>query len=142
MTICIFAMCSAGIYGFVDMANDVKKGSMIQYDRGENESVIVADGAASFAKKHTHRIETIKDTPVVELEIKSDNNFVSKKQAKVKVQKIITPTVIEEPVVSTELKSDVKVDSMPVVVVEDHIDYREFSRGAPRKVKTKKSKKD
>lgn len=35
LTICICAMVSAGIYGFADMAVDVKNGTMIQYDHGD-----------------------------------------------------------------------------------------------------------
>ena len=35
LTICICAMVSAGIYGFADMAVDVKNGTMIEYDHGD-----------------------------------------------------------------------------------------------------------
>jgi hypothetical protein len=38
LTLCTFAMVSAGIYGFVDMTNDVRHGTMIEYDRGEKTS--------------------------------------------------------------------------------------------------------
>ncbi|HET6992245.1 MAG TPA: hypothetical protein VFJ43_13010, partial [Bacteroidia bacterium] len=35
LTLCTFAMISAGIYGFADMTSDVRHGTMIEYDRGE-----------------------------------------------------------------------------------------------------------
>lgn len=38
LTICICAMVSAGIYGFADMAVDVKNGTMIEYDRGDQSN--------------------------------------------------------------------------------------------------------
>jgi hypothetical protein len=43
LTLCVLAMVSAGLYGFVDMAKDVNNGTMIQYDRGDGDKSVTAE---------------------------------------------------------------------------------------------------
>lgn len=146
LTICTCAMVTAGIYGFADMAGDVKNGTMINYEAQEEAAVFdVSTGAVATAMLNNKQLSRIANAPE-EKEVK-----VETQESKVKVKskkKIVKeePVVLKEDeapqlVVEEKLMTDVKTDSFPQFV-EEKYDYREFSRGAPRKHKSKKHKKD
>ncbi|CAN5428914.1 hypothetical protein BH09BAC5_BH09BAC5_23450 [soil metagenome] len=143
LTLCIFAMVSAGIYGFVDMANDVKKGTMIQYDRGENDDVAAVKLEKPSTKMPLQQIASSVTTIAVKEDVKSTEKKPAEKKSKKSVSsksKTVELIVAKtDETTKVEPKTDVKVDSVPKEVVkEDKIDYRDFSRGAPRKHKEKK----
>ncbi|CAN5734659.1 hypothetical protein BH11BAC7_BH11BAC7_25390 [soil metagenome] len=145
LTICICAMVTAGIYGFADMAGDVKNGTMIRYDQGDEEYVDVSSGALTVGILNNNATKT--------QAVISETKTASKQQPEIKLiakKKIVVKdeTVVEEKeVVSVneeKFTTDVIVDSVPKEAVKEdlEINYREFSRGAPRKHKSKKHPKE
>lgn len=146
LTICTCAMVTAGIYGFADMAGDVKNGTMISYE-GEEEFIDVSSGALAVSIKNNEQAEEkiVSETKTeTKTEIKQQSKI--KAKARKEIEKKDEPVIEEkiiQPVVEEKFQQDIVMDSMPAVVEESfHIDYEEFSRGAPRKHKNKKHKKD
>jgi hypothetical protein len=154
LTICTSAMFAAGIYGFTDMAIDVKNGTMIQYDHGDGEETEAISTAAVTKKMRDDKKVAIKEKAPEAQAIKKESTATTKVKTKKnpstssgQTKKMKAPVVespVQETVVVEEAQSDVKVDSAPQeIILEREYDYREFSRGAPRKhKKSKKSKKD
>ena len=144
LTVCTCAMISAGIYGFVDMAHDVKNGTMISYDRGESES----SAAAGMLSKEMHKVNKIKPMHFTEIPATQKRTGAGAAEAEQKAtavkKRVRTPVIIPaadsvaaEPVITAT--TDVKVDSVPQLdVPKEEFDYRDFSRGSPRKYKKKK----
>jgi prolyl oligopeptidase PreP (S9A serine peptidase family) len=145
-------MVTAGIYGFADMAVDVKNGKMIQYDRGdEEEEEIIAEesvgiNAATTVKNQLlakQQEELAGRVDVQRKKEQAEKNIKAIQKKKLKEEPVVENPVITEEVVVAELTTDVKVDSVPEIILEeDKFDYREFSRGAPRKHKKNKKDKD
>jgi hypothetical protein len=134
-------MVSAGIYGFADMAHDVKTGTMIQYDRGEDDPV------AESALADVHLIAHKKIEKFVQIEKKfapektTQKTVVTKKKEKIPVVDVpvVADSVITQPVIA--VTTEVKADSVPQLDLpreEEKLYYSDFSRGSPRKYKKKK----
>jgi hypothetical protein len=146
LTICTCAMVTAGIYGFTDMAIDVKNGTMIEYDHGDSEeaadisTAVVAEKMLQDKKAGTKK--QVVEEKVIKKETTATTKVKTKKKTVKKEARVVDENPIRETVVIEETQTDVKADSA-VLIESREIDYREFSRGAPRKVKkNKKSKKD
>ena len=140
LALCTFAMISAGIYGFVDMAHDVKKGTMIQYDRGGDESAMLADAGNAILENQGLLHIALKTEKIPVKETPKKIAVKKQKTASTKTVVGVDPNpVVNDPIV-IEAKQDVKIDSVPQVVLQD-IDYRDFSRGEPRKQKSKRHSK-
>lgn len=151
LTICTCAMVTAGIYGFTDMAVDVKNGTMIQYDHGDEEAEDISVAAVTTkmlndkkvaAQKKTIEMKAIKKESTAKT--KTKKNPSGQKTKMKKEAPVVDENPIQETVVVEEAQTDVKVDSVPQeIILEREYDYSDFSRGAPRKhKKVKKSKKD
>jgi hypothetical protein len=149
LTICTCAMVTAGIYGFTDMALDVKNGTMIQYDHGDGEeaedisTALVAEKLLKDKKAKT-KVQ-VADVQAIKKESTATTKMKSKKKVVKKEAPVVDENPVQQTVVIEEPQTDVKVDSAPQLIEldENKYDYREFSRGAPRKYKkSKKSKKD
>ncbi|MDQ3110300.1 MAG: hypothetical protein M3R17_10425 [Bacteroidota bacterium] len=155
LTICTCAMVAAGIYGFADMAVDVKNGTMITYDQGDEQEEMPIEGSVVLSAASRVNDQTLsKQKEVMAGHAKAQREYeeaqsFKKVQQKKKTVKapVVTEPVITEEVIVEEAQTEVKTDSVPstTVIEEGEFDYREFSRGAPRKhkkEKVKKSKKD
>lgn len=153
LTICTCAMISAGLYGFVDMVGDVKNGTMIRYDHGdEEESLDVSAASAEVALLNDAKLTKKKVTTSSKTDAakqKKESAPTIKKKSKNKIVKKDEVVMIKKEndvPIAEKFTSDIKVDSVPQTeVIEEtfHIDYSEFSRGAPRKhKKIKKSNKE
>ncbi len=151
LTICTCAMISAGLYGFIDMAGDVTNGTMIRYDRSEEEEWFDASTAAVHVAllnnaKHTKKVVASAKIETADKKKESAPKVKKESESKVVIKDEPAVSVKEEEIISTEkLTADVMVDSVPKTEIESsfYIDYEEFSRGEPRKhKKSKKSKKD
>ena len=138
LSVCTCAMISAGIYGFADMAHDVKNGTMISYDRGEDTSPAAASAVSGLDFIVHQKIETPVQVDVKIEPEKSIEKTVTKKKIKIPVVNVpvAADSVITQPVVA--LTTDVKTDSSQLDLPKEEFDYRDFSRGAPRKHKKKK----
>lgn len=145
LAICTCAMVAAGIYGFTDMAIDVKNGTMIQYDHGDGETDDLSPDVMDEKiqdKKAGQKVQLAEEKAV-----QKESTTTTKTKTKKKVVKKKEPVVVEAPIQETvvieEFATAVKKDSVPQIIErEDKYDYREFSRGAPREYKkNKKSKK-
>lgn len=152
LTICTCAMITAGIYGFTDMAIDVKNGTMIEYDHGDGEEAEDISTAVVAEKMLKHKKTEAKAQVVDAKLIKKESTATTKTKRNPSTSSGVkkeAPVVDENPVQQTvvveEFATDVKADSIPQLIdlEESKYDYREFSRGEPRKYKkSKKSKKD
>jgi hypothetical protein len=155
LTICTCAMVTAGIYGFADMAVDVKNGKMIEYDRGdEAEEEIVAEESVAVAAAIRANDQTLLGKKMAMAGHEKAQQQYEEAQAFKKAQQkkkikttVVTEPVIREEVVIAEDLTELKADSLPEVkIVEEGFDYRDFSRGSSMKyeksVKSKKNKKN
>lgn len=144
LAICTCAMISAGIYGFADMAHDVKNGTMISYDRGEGESSAAAGMLSKEMKvnkvkpmHYTAMPAAQKITLPAGLSDADHKATAVKKRVKPPVIIPAADSVAAEPAITAT--TDVKVDSVPQLdLPKEEFDYRDFSRGSPRKYKKKK----
>ena len=151
LTVCICAMVSAGIFGFVDMAGDVKNGTMIQYDHGDEEGIAayaalqdfsVNTIAAGLMKKKASLVNEV-NSSVAQQESTAKVGSKKKKEKEI-LTTVVTEPVLTETVVAENYTAPVQIDSVPqeIILEERNFEYSDFSRGAPRKYKKAKKGKD
>ena len=136
LTTCIVAMISAGIYGTIDLANDIHQGTLIQYEKDdgpEKENGIIVERNLVHAVRNlqTKKIENNANPAPEDLEIRAE--YFSRGEPLIFEDAFEDSALIVADTSSVvEIDSNVKDSVKAEIAGDKKLDLKLYSRSRPR----------